>query len=113
MSEAKEKDRILAQINAFKPHNEIEGLSKHLYDLEQDGYISVWYDTEKNPITLRLTEQGGRFLDSGGYAEIERKKYKEYSYKFIIKVFSWIFGIAATVIGGWIVWKLTSSTVGL
>ncbi len=76
MSEAKEKDRILAQIKAFKPHNEIEGLSKHLYDLEQNGYISVWYDTEKKPITIRLTNKGKAFLDSGGYTarhKAERK----------------------------------------
>lgn len=73
MSEAKEKDRILAQIKAFKPHNEIEGLSKHLYDLERDGHISVWYDTEKNPITIRLTNKGKAFLDSGGYTTARRK----------------------------------------
>lgn len=76
MSEAKEKDRILAQIKAFKPHNEIEGLSKYIYDLERDGFISVKYDTEKNPIIIRLTTDGKAFLDSGGYTtrhKTERK----------------------------------------
>lgn len=76
MSEVKEKDRILAEIKAFTPHNEIEGLSKHLYDLEQDGYISVWYDTEKKPIAIRLTNKSKAFLDSGGYTarhKAERK----------------------------------------
>ncbi len=76
MSEAKEKDRILAEIKAFKKPCGIADLSKHLFDLEQDGYISVWYDTEKNPITIRLTNKGKAFLDSGGYTarhKAERK----------------------------------------
>lgn len=73
MNDSKEKDCVLAHIKAFKPHNEIEGLSKHLYDLEQDGYISVWYDTEKNPITIRLTNKGKAFLESGGYMAVKRK----------------------------------------
>ena len=76
MSEAKEKDRILAQIKAFKQPYEIAVLSKFLYDLERDGYISVWYDTEKKPITIRLTNKGKAFLDSGGYTarhKTERK----------------------------------------
>lgn len=41
MSEAKEKDRILAQIKAFKPHNEIEGLNKHIDELVNGGYAAV------------------------------------------------------------------------
>ncbi len=72
MSEAKEKDRILAEIKAFKQPNEIAGLSKFLYDLEGDGFIKVWRDEQNHPITLRLTEQGGRFLDSGGYSAKRR-----------------------------------------
>lgn len=76
MSEAKEKDMILAQIKAFKPHNEIEGLSEHIYDLERDGYITVTYDTEKNPIIVRVTTNGKTFLDSGGYTARHKSERK-------------------------------------
>lgn len=62
MSEAKEKDRILAQIKAFKKPYEITGLSKYLYDLERDGYVKVSRDAEKNPFLLRLTDSGKTFL---------------------------------------------------
>ena len=110
MSEAKEKDRILEQIKAFKPHNEIEGLNKHIYDLERDGYVTVWRDEQGKPISVRITQRGRNFLDSGGYSKIEKTERRYYSRKLIFKVLSWIFGIIATVIGGWIIWKLTSST---
>lgn len=110
MSEAKEKDRILAQIKAFKPHNEIEGLSKYLYDLERDEYVSAVRDEQGDLIIVRLTQRGRNFLDSGGYSKIEKTERRYYSRKLIFKVLSWIFGIIATVIGGWIIWKLTSST---
>lgn len=68
MSEAKEKDRILAQIKAFKPHNEIEGLSEHIYELERDGYVSVVHDEQGGLIIVRLTQRGKSFLDNGGYS---------------------------------------------
>lgn len=73
MSEAKEKDLILAQIKAFKKPNEIAGLSKYLYDLEHDGYIRVWRNEQSRPITARITEQGATFLENGGYAAMRRK----------------------------------------
>ena len=69
MNEAKEKDRILAQIKAFKPYNEIEGLSKHIYELERDGYVSVVHDEQGGLITVRLTQRGKSFLDNGGYSK--------------------------------------------
>lgn len=96
MSEAKEKDRILAQIKAFKPHNEIEGLSKHLYDLEQDGYISVWYDTEKKPITIRLTNKGKAFLESGGYMAVKRKSKSPAAWHRTLRKELWILVWAVT-----------------
>lgn len=76
MSEAKEKDRILAQIRAFTPHNEIEGLHRHIDALNADGYVSVVGDGEGGIIVARITPQGERFLDSGGYtarSKAERK----------------------------------------
>ena len=76
MSEAKEKDRILTQIKAFKSLDEIEGLSKHLYDLEQMGFITVKYDTTKNPIFIRITTNGKAFLESGGYTARHKSERK-------------------------------------
>lgn len=67
MTEAKEKDRILAQIKAFRPHGEIAGLEKHLDELAKDGYVSVSFATDGSIITIRITPQGERFLDNGGY----------------------------------------------
>lgn len=72
MSEAKEKDRILAQIKAFKTPNEIAGLSKHLYDLERDGHVTVWRDEQGDMISLRITQSGKDFLDGGGYAALSK-----------------------------------------
>lgn len=69
MSEAKEKDRILAQIKAFKPHGEIEGLSKYLYDLERDECVSAVRDEQGDLIVVRLTPLGKNFLDNGGYSK--------------------------------------------
>lgn len=73
MSEAKEKDRILAQIKAFKPHNEIEGLNKHIDELVKDGYVSGSFATDGSIIVVRITPKGKRFLDNGGYAAARRK----------------------------------------
>lgn len=72
MSEAKEKDRILAQIKAFKKPYEIAGLSKYLYDLERDGHASVWRDEQGDLISIRITKSGMDFLDSGGYAALSK-----------------------------------------
>lgn len=113
MSEAKEKDRILAQINSFTPHSEIVGLEKHLDELVRDGYVNVWRDEQGDIIDIRLTAQGKSFINDCGYTKIERENRKRYSRKLILKILSWMFGIVATVIGGWIVWKLTSSTEAL
>lgn len=73
MSEAKEKDRILEQIKAFKPHNEIEGLNKHIDELVKDGYVSGSFATDGSIIVVRITPKGKRFLDNGGYAAVRRK----------------------------------------
>lgn len=67
MSEAKEKDRILAQIKAFTPIAGIDGLNKHLPDLERDGMVNVWSDEKGNPISVRLTQKGQMFSEGGGY----------------------------------------------
>lgn len=73
MTEAKEKDRILAQIKARKPHGEIAMLNRHLDELVKDGYVSGSFATDGSIIVVRITPKGKRFLDNGGYAAMRRK----------------------------------------
>ena len=73
MSEAKEKDSILAQIKAFKPHGEIAGLEKHLDALIKDRYVSGSFATDGSIIVVRITPKGKRFLENGGYTAARRK----------------------------------------
>ena len=61
-------------------------------------------------LNFEIMTKGAELVDSGGYSKIEKTERRYYSRKLIFKVLSWIFGIIATVIGGWIIWKLTSST---
>lgn len=72
MSEAKEKDRILAQIEARKHHSEIVGLNKHLDELVRDGYVSGSFATDGSIIVVRITHKGKRFLDNGGYTALDK-----------------------------------------
>lgn len=67
MTEAKEKDRVMAQIKARKRHSEIVGLNKHIDELAKGGYVSGSFATDGSIITIRITPQGERFLESGGY----------------------------------------------
>lgn len=67
MSEAKEKDCILAQIKARKHHSEIVGLNKHIDELVKDGYASGSFATDGSIITIHITPQGERFVQNGGY----------------------------------------------
>lgn len=73
MSEAKEKDRILAEIKARKHHSEIVGLSKHIDVLVEDGYVSGSFATDGSIIVVRITPKGKRFLENGGYTAARRK----------------------------------------
>lgn len=107
MNQAKIKDRILADIKAFKPLNEVEGLDKYLLELERDGLVKVWRNEQGKPISVRLTNNGQSFISKGGDKTIARQKDKSIALHYVRVIFSWIMGIVATVIGGWIVWKLT------
>lgn len=94
MTSPKEKDRILAEIKVRKPHGEIAGLNKHLDELVKDGYVSGSFATDGSIITIRITSQGERFLDNGGYLKLYRKKLKQklwYGFWFVM-------GVAATKI---------------
>lgn len=108
MSGAKEKDRILAQIKAFKKPNEIAGLSKYLYDLERDGYVKVSRDTEKNPFLLRLTDSGKTFLESGGYGRLSKMQTKRSAKKRSAKqlLLRIIENVAVALISGYAGWTL-------
>lgn len=107
MSEAKEKDRILAEIKAFKPLNEIEGLRRHLYDLEQAGFITVKYDTEKNPIFIRITTNGKAFLESGGYARLSKAQTRSSAKRLFLRI---IENVAVAMISGYAGWMLRGCT---
>lgn len=72
MSVAKEKDRILAQIKAYKHHSEIVGLNKHIDEFVKDGYASGSFATDGSVITIRITPQGERFLENGGYTALDK-----------------------------------------
>lgn len=103
MSEAKEKDRVLAQIQALKKPCEIAGLSKYLHGLERDGYISVSYDAAKAPITVRLTTEGKTFLDSGGYTRQSRAQAKRSAKAFALRI---IENVVVALISGYAGWAL-------
>lgn len=103
MSEAKEKDRILAQIKAFKGPYEIDGLSKHLYSLERDGYVKVSRDTEKNPTLLRLTNTGKAFLESGGYTRLSKAQTKHSAKRLLLRI---IENVLVALISGYAGWML-------
>lgn len=73
MNEAKEKDRILAEIKARKSHKEIVGLNKHLDEFIKDSYVRCSFATDGSIITIRITPQGDRLLENGGYTKIGHK----------------------------------------
>lgn len=82
MTEAKEKDRILAQIKAFKPHGEIVGLKQYLASLKADKLLDIWYDEQRQPISIRLSDKGKDFVKNGGYAAQRNRKIKAVALKF-------------------------------
>lgn len=90
MNQAKTKDRILADIKAFKPLNEIEGLDKHLPELERDGLVKVWSNEQGKPITLRLTKNGESFVLNGGYRSLRRKKITNKSLTALPRFAKWL-----------------------
>lgn len=71
---AHDKDRILAELKVYKPHNEIEGLYEVLPELESEEYVEVWRNEQHNPISVRLTSKGNTFVENGGYKA--RRKYR-------------------------------------
>lgn len=81
MKEAKEKDRILAQINSFTPHSEIVGLEKHISSLKADNLLDVWYNEQQQPISIRLSDKGKDFIKNGGYTAQRNRMIKAVAWK--------------------------------
>lgn len=81
MSEAKDKDRILAQLQAHTSHTEIARLDKYADELIADGYASASRDERGRFITVSITLQGKRFLDNGGYAAARKHKVRAIALK--------------------------------
>ena len=71
---AYDKDRILAELKAHKPHNGIEDLAEVLPKLEAEGYVKVWSNEQRKPISVRLTDKGQAFVENGGYTA-QRKQH--------------------------------------
>lgn len=71
---ARDKDRILAEIMAYKPHYEIRGLNEVLPELESEGYAGVWRDEQHKPIQVKLSDKGKHFVASGGFSAQRRTK---------------------------------------
>lgn len=77
MSEAKEKDYVLAQLaNNLSPH-EVSGMSKYADTLENDGNIKIVASENGFIIRALLTDKGARFLENGGYKRLYRKRLKQ------------------------------------
>ena len=95
ITSAKDKDRILAQIKARKHHSKIVGLNKHLDALVKDGYISGSFATDGSIITIRITPQGERFLENGGYAALDKAARKS---KLSVKAWAAIGAVGGSVL---------------
>lgn len=73
MNEAKEKDRILSELNARKDIGQIKNIQGHLAELEADGYVRVAYVEGHTPEAVSINENGRKFLAQGGYQARERE----------------------------------------
>lgn len=94
MSEAKEKDRLLSQIKAQTSFENIKNLSKYIDELETSRYVHTAKEEGGGIVAVRLTAEGQRFLESGGYTRLYRKRLNQkfwYGFWFVI-------GVAATKI---------------
>jgi len=106
MSEAKDKDRILTDIEKYKPIREIPGGMKYLYEFECAGFVNVRRDAQGDPIAVRLTSKGSEFLKSGGYAKAKREGRRKTISKKAWAAIWFVIGSATTAIVQIIVDKL-------
>lgn len=94
MTEAKEKDYVLAQLAQHLPPHEVVGMAKYADALESDGNINILSSENRFIIRALLTDKGARFLESGGYS----KAYKERLMQKFWYGFWFVMGVAATKI---------------
>lgn len=90
MTQAKIKDRILSEIKAFTPHQQIAELGKHLPELERDGLVDIWRDEQSEPIALRITKKGESFIANGGYSSLRKKKITNKSLTALPRFAKWL-----------------------
>lgn len=76
MTEAKEKDYVLAQLAQHLPPHEVVGMSKYADELEADGHIKILSSENGFIIRALLTDKGARFLESGGYTARDKSDRK-------------------------------------
>lgn len=76
MTEAKEKDYVLAQLADNLPPHEVVGMSKYADELEADGHIKILSSEEGFIIRALLTDKGARFLENGGYTARDKSDRK-------------------------------------
>ena len=74
---AHDKDCILANIKARKSHYEIERLAEILLELEAEGLVDVWWDTQHKPIDVKLSNKGKAFIDNGGYSKLYKNRQRQ------------------------------------
>ena len=103
MSEARVKDSILEQLKAFRPHNEIEGLSKYISNLERDGYVSAVRDEEGDLIVVRITSRGKTFLANGGYSAIRQRSKPSKLFTSLKTLRTDIWSLAVSIIAGLVI----------
>lgn len=71
-------DDILSKIERNTPIGEIGELDKYLPEFSSKGYVAARYDTQNNPIFVRITPQGVAFLRNGGYAAMKRERRRKW-----------------------------------
>lgn len=105
MNAAKDKDRILAEIKAYTPHEQIAGLDKYLPELERDGLVNVRYNEQHSPIFIRITPKGEDFLRRGGFVSMVAKnkigKLKHFLTSFTGRIIEAIIIALLTLITSW------------
>lgn len=105
---ARDKDRILAEIKAYKPHYEIEGLAEVLPELEAEGYVDVWWDEQHKPIRVKLSHKGKYFIENGGYAKRNKKQFTASTKRLISRIAE---GVAIALLSGYLGWLLKGWTL--
>lgn len=98
-----DKDRVLREIKGHRKPSDIKDLSKYLYDMEKDGFVKTRYTTEGDIVMLRMTREGERFLDSGGYSRIKTRQTRSSLAKALWRIAE---AVAIAIVSGYCGWLL-------